>query len=251
MKTTLKILFIFGLAAGILGCKKTDVPPASQVAGFNFVNATVGANPVYVQFNNVPVIFSALVTGNKLNYGTANLFSPVGGNVAVSCIQTTDTTHTLFNGTLNLQKYNTYSFFLAGTVNQPDTLLVHDNLPYYPPTDSVGAVRFVNLSAGSNPISVDIQGQPNGSEVTSLAYKGITAFKTYTANHTISSYTFEFRDKALGTLITSYTITGVNNATGKNTATNTFLFKNHTLALIGQPGGTGSAAQKILLINNY
>lgn len=235
----------------IAGCKKSAVPPASTVASFNLVNATVGDNPLAIRFNNKLVIFSTLTTSNLLSYGTANLFSPVSGSNTIAFIQSTDTTHTLFTGTFNLQNANAYSFFLTGTVSQPDTMLVRDNLPYYQSTDSVGGVRFVNLSTGSNPVSVDIKGSANGSEVQSLAYKGITTFKTYAANHTVSSYIFEFRDAASGTLIASTTISGVNNSTGTNTTANSFRFKNHTLALIGQPGGTGTAAQKLLLINNY
>lgn len=235
----------------IAGCKNTDVSPASTVASFNFTYATINGSPLVIQFNNKPVIFSSLTTVNELNYGAANLFSPVSGNVTTAFIQSTDTTHTLFKGTFNLQNANTYSLFLTGTVNQPDTLFIHDQLPYYPATDSVGGIRFINLSTGSNPVSVDIKGNANGSEVQSLAYKGVTGFKTYAATHTISSYVFEFRDQASGNLLASYTTSGVNNSTGTNTTTNTFRFKNHTLALIGQPGGTGAAAQKVILINNY
>ena len=251
MRTTIKIFLAISLVAGWCSCKTSVIPPTSTVAGFNFINATVGDNPLVVQFNNKPVIFSTGTSSNLLSYGTANLFSPVSGSMSVAFIQSTDTLHNLFRGTFNLQNANAYSFFLTGTVSQPDTLLIHDQLPYYPAADSVGGIRFLNLSPGSNPISVDIKGQTNGSEVQSLSYKGITTFKTYVATHTISSYVFEFRDQGSGNLLATYTVSGVNNATGTNTSTNTFRFKNHTLALIGQPGGTGTAAQKLLLINNY
>jgi len=251
MKSILKIFLTISLMAGWCACKKTTLPPASNVAGFNFINATVGVNPLFVQFNNKSVIFSTLTTANKLSYGSTNLFSPLSGNVIISFIQTTDTTHTLFQGNFNLQKFNTYSFFLTGNVNQPDTLLLRDQLPYYSPTDSVGGIRFINLSTGSNPISINMKGQTNGSEVSSLSYKQATIFKNYPSTSTISSYTFEFRDQATGALLASYSFTGVNNSTGTNTAINTFRFKNHTLALIGQPGGTGTSAQKALMINNY
>jgi len=38
-------------------------------------------------------------------------------------------------------------------------------------TDSVAGIRFVNLSPVTSPVSVDIKGLSNGSEVTSLPYK--------------------------------------------------------------------------------
>jgi len=251
MKTTIKILFAATLLCVLAACKKSDVPSASTVASLNLLNATVGASPIIVQFNNKSVFFSTITSSNELSYGSSVILSPVGGNIPTALTQSTDTVHTVFKGNLNLQNFNIYSFFLAGNTAQPDTMLVHDQLTYYAPTDSVGGVRFVNLSTGSSPVSVDIQGQPNGSEVQNLPYKNITAFNTYSATHANSSYVFEFRNASSGTLIASYTISGVNNSTGVNTSSNTFRFKNHTLALIGQPGGTGAAAQKIILMNNY
>jgi hypothetical protein len=147
-----------------------------------------------------------------------------------------------------LQSGRIYSLYLTGTVAQPDTVFMQEQLAAHSMADSVAGVRFVNLSPGSNPVSVDIKGQANGSEVVSLAYKARTVFKTYKADHAVTSYIFEFRDASSGTLLTTYTLNGVNNASSASlTTTNTLRFRNMTIALIG--GRT--TAQSVLLIPNY
>jgi len=92
-----------------------------------------------------------------------------------------------------------------------------------------------------------ITGGANGSEVSSLPYKGITGFKNYPATSAISDYNFEFRDAATGALIGTYDVTGINSLLyGFN---NTRLHRNLTLALLGLPGDPVSL--KIMLIESY
>ncbi len=156
----------------------------------------------------------------------------------------------MFNQTLDLASNNVYSLFITGKdTTAADYLLVNDQPTAH--RDSTCGIRFINLSTGSNPVSVDIQGQSNGSEVSSLAYKSYTSFRSYATTSGISSYTFEYRDAVSGSLLATYKLTGVNNYTGTNTTVNTVRFKNMTIALIGQPGGAGANAQKTILINNY
>jgi len=248
MKKLLMLLTVMGVL--LFACKKNADLPASAVASLSFVNATIGSAPLATRFNDQTIIFSSLSAANKINYGASNLFSPIAGTNSISFIQATDTTHSLFAGTLNLQTNGVYSLYLTGTTAQPDTLFFQEQLPVYKVTDSVAGIRFVNLSPGSTPVSVNIKGQTNGSEVSSLSYKGRTAFKAYQADHNIASYIFEFRNASSGALLATYTLSGVNNSTGTNTVANTVRFHNLTIALIGQPAG-GTVAQSAMLIPNY
>ena len=245
MKTLIKVILTLTIAGCLSACKKTAVPPASIVASLSFVNATVGSSPVVVRIGNPNTIYSTLASTNKLSYGTSNVFSPVSGNTSIALVQSTDTLNTLFIGTLNLQNANVYSLYLTGTIAQPDTVFIHENLPVIAKTDSIAGIRFVNLSTASGPVSVDIKGQANGSEVQSLAYKSYTAFKRYVADHTVASYVFEFRNVSTGTLLATYTLSGVN--TNSTTVANTVRFHNQTIALIG--GGT--AATSAIYVANY
>lgn len=249
MKFRITTLLLLLTGISLFSCKKSDIPQLSA-ASFNFVNAVPGSAPMITRFAGQNFYYSKITSSNQVPFGASNVFSHEAGNTTFTLVQSTDTTHTLYQGNFSLQANNSYTFFLAGTTAQPDTLFVHEQLPVYASTDSVAGIRFVNLSPGSNPVSVDIQGQANGSEVNSLSYKGITTFKQYTANHTVSSYVFEFRDAAAGNLLASYTLNGVNNGIGTNTIANKVRFKNLTIALIGQPAG-GTVSQQCILVNNF
>lgn len=243
-----RILIVAVLFVGLYGCKQNIVSPNSTVASFNVVDANIGSSNLFVNIFNQPIIYSKLNGGDYIGFGTNNVYSPIAGADLFTFTQSSDTTSHLFQGTFNLKNGGIYTFFLAGSTTQPDTVLIKENLPHYATTDSVTGIRFINLSPGSLPISVDIQGQANGSEVQSLAYKGYTKFKTYKADHTVSSYTFEFRDQASGNLLAAYTLSGVN--TQDPYTPNMVLFNNQTLALIGQPAG-GSVSQSVILVPQY
>jgi len=246
-----RFILLAATCGSLFACTKSNILPSSTVASLSFVNATVGSSPVVYKLNNLNINYSTVASGNKINYGASSLFPLVAGNVPLAFSQSTDTLHTLFTGALNLQSSGIYSLYLIGTAAQPDTVFMQEHLTHHAATDSVAGIRFINLSPGSNPVSVDIKGQANGSEVSSLSYKGRTGFKIYKADHTIPSYIFEFRDGAFGTLLATFTLSGVNNASSVSlTTTNVVRFHNMTLALIGQPAG-GIVAQKVILINNY
>lgn len=109
----------------------------------------------------------------------------------------------VLNMTLQLQKDALYTLFVAGTTSALDTVLVKENLPVIPVKDSVSAVRFVNLMSGA-PVSVNLKGQPHGSAIQSLPYKGISAYAHYPIRHYITRYEFEVRDVATGNLLVTY-----------------------------------------------
>jgi hypothetical protein len=246
----MKKLYILLVAISTIfaACKKDGSTGTSNLAAVSFVNATAGSSALVPKFGNINLIYSTLGASGKVNYGASSLLSWRGENTTLSFVQTTDTTHTLFTANLNLQIGGVYSLYLTGTVAQPDTVFMQEHLTQHTIIDSVAGIRFVNLSPVTNPVSVDIKGLSNGSEVTSLPYKGRTVFKTYKADHTIASYIFEFRDAASGTLLTTYTLNGVNYSSSVSpTTTNSVRFRNQTIALIG--GGT--AALSAILIANY
>lgn len=250
----LLLLFLFA------SCSKQVTQRAS--ASLTIVNAVVGSGLLVTNFSGTQPI-SWYLNANKLlynayysnSYGTNNQFNSYSGINNLTLYQYPDTgkgSTPLFDLSLNLPAGSINSLFLTGTVASPDTLLVSDHIPYYQWPDSVTGIRFVNLSPTSAPVSVNIEGQPAGSEVAGLAYKGITGFKKYPASSAISSYTFEFRDRSTGALLTTYTADGINNdGLDPNNPVNDWHSRSHTLALLGLPDGTGNSVQTVLLINNY
>ena len=245
----------------VVSCTKKDLSPTGT-ASLTVVNAMVGSGSLIPDFNKPGGRQSYYIDGPYANYGLFTNASMGGTNqISLSGTQqmtvydypdTLPTSRPVLTLTLNLPIGSISSLFFTGTLTSPDTLLTVDHPPYYPVSDSVVGIRFVNLSPGSAPISINIQGQANGSEAGSLSYKGITGFKSYPATSNISSYTFEFRDAASGTLLTNFVAAGIDSiGTDLYTSANPWRYRNFTLALLGLPGGMNDSAQTVLLIGNY
>lgn len=249
----LSILISCILAASLIcaSCKKEGYNETSGGTALTIVNAVVGSPGLITNFN--------APSGNKqadtlqyyryaLQIGYGGFAELSGSGVTnLSLTPADDTLVTLWSGSLNLLPNAIYSFFLSGPdTAHVDTMLVTDHpLPHDTPDSSVG-IRFINLSPGSNPVSINIQGNPNGSEIPSLAYKGVTNFKNYPATSAVSTYIFEFRDAATGTLLTTYEMDGVNYGTNGDTNPNSLRWHNVTIALEDLPG-----QQFTVLINDY
>jgi hypothetical protein len=242
-KLSLYVASLF-LVTSFLSCKKANVAPIGTSA-FTIVNAIVGSSGLDANFDsNVPLKYYSNYS-TYISYGSFQEFSGYNGEIPLSLVDDNDTTKALYSNTLNFPVGSIHSLFLCGTLAAPDNFLTTDALPYHPDSDSSLSIRFVNLSPGSNPVSVNITGDANGSEVGTMAYKNITAFKNYSAKGNISSYTFEFHDLATGNLLGSYTIRGINNGV-VNSNPNQFRWRNFTLAIYDVPGN-----QNTMLINNY
>jgi len=211
MKKSKFILFIITIQLSLFSCNKNgNIVKPGAISAFTIVNATVNSQPVVPDFSNSPVNYYS--DAQNISFGSFFEYSIPSGNVPFNISQVTDTTHKIFSGSFNLKPATIYSLFLAGQLTTAsstvDTLFTIDHPPYHSVTDSVAGVRFINLSPGSNPVSVDIQGNAIGSEVESLAYKKITAFKAYMDTSEVPAsgqYVFEFRDAASGTLLTTFT----------------------------------------------
>lgn len=270
-KSQVLVCAVLFCITSIMSCKKDTLPASTDLAALNIVNALPASLPLIpVTGTTFPVRFlynpgvpesgsyQNLRSIGSVSYGSNALLSVKAGIDTVYLAQKNSDTLSnnkgtlskyMFNSVLNLSGNTAYSLFITGSdTTSPDFLFVQDNLPYHSSSDSTVGIRFANLSANSAPVSLNIQGQPYGGEVSSLAYKGITGFKNYAATFGTGSYVFEFRDAGTGSLLTTYTLNGVN--TSSTTIVNNVRFKDLTIALIGQPSG-GTAPQRAILINNY
>ena len=239
---------------GTAGCSKQSTGIAS-VAALNVVNALPTSAPlVLVQGPIAPVVgkFSGI---GPLSYATSTVLTPPAGAETIYAIQkNVDTASVdskggnfMFSSSLSFTPGGIYSLYITGAdTTSPDCVFLRDTITVR--TDSTTGIRFVNLSASSGSVSIDIQGEANGSEVPALAYKSATSFKSYAATSAVSSYVFEFRDAVSGNLLATYTLSGVN--TNSSSTANTVLFRNMTIALIGQPAG-GTVAQSCIRVNSF
>ena len=229
------ILFLALLSLGIASCKKGLSFKPSGTSAFMIVNGLSGSDYLYTNFNGDKSKDQYFITMRTVSYGNFRFFNSYSGEQDLGLYLPADTNgKALFRLGFNLEQHGIHTLFLTGTTQDPDYLLTTDSLPFHLPADSTMGLRFVNVSKGSDAVSVNLAGQANGSEVDGLAYKDVSAFKNYKAGSGVSSYTFEFRDKATGTLLGSCVVDGMRN-------------RNHTIALLGAPGG--NAPSQVLIID--
>jgi hypothetical protein len=253
LKYTLYLVLLLMIAS----CRKTDIT-APGTASLTVINAAVGTNSLVVNFGGTDPLSNYYVNARQLYYNVFqqecqfNAYSGVQKLGLYNYPDTLPKSPPFVNLTLDLPVGSVNSLFVTGTADMPDTLFTRDHPPYHSPSDSTMGIRFVNLSAGSLPVSINLEGQAGVHEISRLAYKEISAFKMYPARPGVASYTFEFRDMATGALLATYTADGIDqDNTDPNEPVNRWRYRNFTLALLGTPGGTESSAQTILLINNY
>lgn len=243
MKRNLIYILIMGcLAFMVISCGKSNITPQST-SSLTITDAIPGSAILVPNFNSTKTL-QYYKTAQQIPAGGSFEFGGYLGNIPLSLSQLTDTTHTVFNSTINIAPNSIHTLFLTGTLAAPDYLFTTDTLAF--PTDSAVNVRFVNISTNSSPISIDVTTASGTPIVAGLAYKGVSKFLHFTFKTTIptTSYSIEFRDMATNKVLYTYALTAATVIPAK-------LFKDITLAFKGLPGGTGTNAQGIILVNDF
>ena len=241
------------LCITLFSCKKNE--PLTGTANLTIVNAVRGAGDMVANFNGTTPL-EYYVRAPILQYNTftyyQNRFNSNSGPQRIGIYRLPDTTDKskpvlLCNIDLPVASINT--LLLLGTITQPDMLLLRDQVPYIPVTDSVGGFRFVNALANSGPVSVNIKDRATGSLVSSITYKNASDFIMLPVKPGIVSYNFEFRDVASGALIFSYTTPFMD--LYKPGDVNFYMWRSNTLVLTGDRNLTGTEGPAVVRINNY
>lgn len=237
IKLFLKLIMVSSL---FFSCKKGSniIKPAPQ-SSITVVNGVINSDPIIMDYYNTHPISIFYNTAKEISFGASQEFSITSGEIPLAIYQLSDTVNTLLKKSFNITKGSIYSLFLAGTdPANPDYIFNQDHPPYHSIADSVIGIRFVNLSPNSNPVSINLQGSPNGSSVSSLAYKAITDFKDYPYKSSVSQYVFEIRDATSGDLLTTYTY-------------NLVPYQNITICVIGQEGALATVPISAVQENNF
>jgi len=210
------------------------------MASLSMANAVIGAAVVKANWTNVGdkvsgQPYSQITT--TVNYGSYSVYSVLANKVVpLTVASTADTADAIFTGNLNLSTGGVYSLFLAGYTGAIDTVLIQESIPRY--VDSSCGVRFINLVYNGNPVFIQRTNMPGIADFPSMSYKQYSGFKQYAADITNGSYSFQVVDNTTNKVLASYNLS-------------TPFFQNVTLAWVGQSGGTGTNAPKIVRINNY
>jgi hypothetical protein len=252
MKKIIYFLFsILLLSVAFTGCKKELQFKPEGTAAFIMVNGLVNNTGLVTNFNGEGPKQTYFSIMKSIPYAYSNLFNNYSGEQQLALYQLPDTlpnSKPVISLNLNLPVNTMHTLFVMGTAQDPDHLFIEEKMPYHETADSVMAIRFINMSEGTAAITVNLAGKDYGSEVNNLAYKSLTAFKNYPANSTVNSYTFEFRDKASGTLLGTCLLDGVNTP-GNNANPNLKRNRNLTLAFLAQSGGM--AFDRVLMVDHY
>ncbi|MGN6417498.1 MAG: hypothetical protein ACTHMC_08405 [Pseudobacter sp.] len=238
-------------------CEKNDTP---GVASLNIFNGIAGSNMLVTNLNGTePLIWYR--SAHRLYYGdpgdvaaynsVKNRFYSYSGLQRIAFFEYPDTlAHsvpvTRVQVDLPVSSINT--LFLTGTIQAPDTLFLRDVLPYHTATDSTAGIRVVNLVNGLT-VSVNLKNEASGSEVESLGYKAVSAFKNHNVKKDPEIYEFEIRDKTNGNLITTQMIDTRDRDIGYGIS-NLYRFRNFTIILFGELNNTGAAAPRTVVMSN-
>jgi len=260
-------LFVLGPCLIVTSCTKLTSEKVYSVASLNVVNALPNSAPLILVQGAISSAIGEFTNIAPLPYASTAVLTPMSGSEILSALQYNADTATvsnkgayfMFNGELTFKASSLYSLFITGSdTTNPDFLFVQDVLPVI--KDSAVGIRFVNLSTGSNPMSINLEGSSTGSEVSNLPYKGMTSFKQYVNNSTIVDYMFVVRDAATGDSLTQFDFVAggsSNNGYGLTDPSNSpnngtlLTFRNVTIAVYGSEGVNSSDPLSTMLIDDY
>jgi hypothetical protein len=213
-----RILYLAIATTIISSCKKDEVK-TTPLTSINITNAVVGGTTAKLGSNATAIS----------NNGYAPL-AVVAGTNSLYVYPVGDSAHPYYtNDKFTSNDREVYSMFLGGIPTAVDAIMVKETIPYR--TDSTAGIRFINLANNNGALNVTLSTTPAVNEVTGLAYKSLTEFKTYPGLYN-SAPTFQVR-KADGTLLTSFAFT-----------TSTVpRFANVTLVI--RPNGTGVSVFRV------
>jgi hypothetical protein len=237
--STIKIIIGFITATvSFLSCKKQEVALGRPV-GLSVFNGLDNGIRLLGNYSDVhPIVYAR---GQSLLNGSAIVSYFQSPAVRVRYFVPPDTLakdNPVFDKQLDLEAGKSYSLYLASGSTEVDHLLVNNQFKGYKEGDSVTYLQVVNIS-NDQPVSVNIKGNPAGSFINSLAYKGASDFIEVKTGKDRPVYEFEFRDVATGELLLTDPVPELKNGAS---GVSDFTYKNWTIVFKGKRGVTGTDA---------
>jgi len=178
----LTIWIILIIVISFSSCKKVSIA-TPEMAAFTIGNFVVGGTSV--RQGSIPI----LTTNNS---SVSPVLGLIAGENNFYVWPIGDSLHPYYTQSKFVCEANAvYTLFLHGPVAASEGFIVKENIPYR--TDSTAGIRFINLSPNSTPLNITLSTSTSVNEVSNLAYKQYTEFKTYPALYN-STYTFQVRD---------------------------------------------------------
>lgn len=251
-KTVVVPILALLLFACMSSCKKETGYQSN--ATLNIINCMVDAEIIISDFGidrSIKYLWEAKMSRYAEHNEYAQLSLPVGPQT-ITVYKYPDTLSkdaALKTISFDAKARDMLSLFLVGDKTHPDTMLIREEFPAHVYGDSTFSVRFLNLSPGSDPVRVEVDGMAQPL-VSNLAYKARSGWNTFSARLNAGTYVIRFRDQVNGNEIASYTIS---DAAGTGDFTPNIWRKNSvTIALTGSPAvSSGRFAPACFLIRHY
>ncbi|MCX2429352.1 DUF4397 domain-containing protein [Pedobacter sp. GR22-10] len=173
------ICALFVITLTFSACKKDWNNDPIEAAGIGFVHASPGTAALDYILDNQKI-------GSFSYTNDRGYFAAYPGTRLVG-VSKKDSLKYLTNGTAALKGGSFYSVFVVDTLKSTKLLLVEDDLKA-PETDKA-KVRFINLSPGSSPLDLAVEGNATAL-FTSKAFKEFTPF---TSINPSDNYTFQVK----------------------------------------------------------
>lgn len=173
------ICALFVITLTFSACKKDWNNDPIEAAGIGFVHASPGTAALDYILDNQKI-------GSFSYTNDRGYFAAYPGTRLVG-VSKKDSLKYLTNGTAALKGGSFYSVFVVDTLKSTKLLLVEDDLKA-PETDKA-KVRFINLSPGSSPLDLALEGNATAL-FTSKAFKEFTPF---TSINPSDNYTFQVK----------------------------------------------------------
>lgn len=243
---TIPLLLVLFIANA---CKKTNTYDGHP-ATFQLFNGLNDGTQLYVTLSEKPPTFrSTMVAGNKEFTLRNNVVYVSKLPETLNFYAAPDTlphNSPIISEALNVKPGSVYSMFIYGNKTAPAYSITEDHFPVVDIRgDSVTFIRFANFSEGQS-ISVNLKGKPNGSFIQNLSFKSLSDFEKLPADRSVSEYEFEVRNQVTGTILYTYTATGIS----QGGFMNMWVYKPNTLVFTGMSGGSGTNAQSINLMSH-
>lgn len=245
-------ILVLVLLTGLNSCKKNTGYTAP--ASFNIINAMVGTDRIVTEFG-IDRSLLYIIQSKFSVYGDHNMYVQMSlpdGNHSLTAYSYPDTLSkdaALASLSLDVRSAEMVNLFFVGDKTHPDTLLVREEFPVHKYGDSTFSIRFLNLSPGSNPVRVEVDGMAQP-VVSNLAYKARGGWNTFSARSDAGTYVVRFKDQVSGNEIASYTIADAGSSS--DFAPNIWRKNNVTIALIGSTAiSSGKYAPACFLIRHF
>lgn len=213
-------------------CKK-EVRVAQYPASVTFVNG-LNDNSSSIRYyfgEGSPKYFKTLVqtsSGFSHQYGTEKTDLPVQMFFNADTLQKEKPG---ISNRLRLESGSIYTHFVYGSITGVKEKTVRENIPGYSAKDSVTNIRIINLFENRSVDVLLIEPDPK-TIATDLKYEALTDFLRIRCTGNVPYYTFQVKDHATGTLLTTFTRT--NAPAGTTIASGDWLFRSKTLMVTGK-----------------